>query len=118
MDNLILCLMDEEEKEKFNFNLSDNYYTYKKNNLTIGYARVNVVEPYQIYIFINADIRGNGYGTKLFSEVLNILKNNSVTQIAIETPISNRAMVRILEHYNGKEVTRYDDIAHYIVPIV
>ena len=118
MDNLVLCLMNEEEKKEYNFNLSDNYYAYKKNDLTIGYARVNVVEPYQIYIFINVDIRGNGYGTKLFNEVLNILRANNVTQIEAETPIGNRAMIRILEHYNGKEVTRYNDIVHYIVPVV
>lgn len=117
MDNLVLCDMNEAEKKEYNFDLGDDYYTYKNNDLVIGYARINVIEPYQIYIFVNENIRGNGYGTKLFQEVLDILKKNGVSQIETETSIGNIAMIRILEHYNGKEITRYGGMVHYIVPV-
>lgn len=117
MDDLVLCNMTDEEKRNYNFDLNDNCYAYKNDNLIIGYARINVVEPYQVYIFINEDIRGNGYGTKLFKEVLTVLKMNSIFQIEAETSMGNIAMIRILEHYGGQELTRYDGMVHYIVPI-
>lgn len=117
MEDLVLSIMSDEDKKSYNFSLSDHYYVYKRDGISIGYARLNIELPHQVYIFIDNKIRGNGYGTKLFKEILTILKNNNIKEIEIETPVRNIAMIRILEHYNGKEMTRYGGIAHYIVPI-
>lgn len=117
MEDLTFIVMEEEEKKSFNFNLDDTYYTYKKDDVIIGYARVNVVAPHKIYIFINDNMRSNGYGTKMFSEVLKLLKENNINNVEVEVPVGNVSMIRILERNNGKEITRIENIAHYLVPI-
>ena len=95
--NLELVKIKEDfysEFDKF-ITLTEPTYLYllKLNDKTIGYANIskeNNKEKNMLYLYIIEQYRGNGYGSKLVSQVNNWLFNNmGVDYIIAQVDVSN-----------------------------
>ncbi len=114
---LRLYKMSNEEKKEMNFSIQDNYYSFKTERETLGFAKINVLEKIDIYIFILENKRGNGYGNKLFYQVLETLKEEKVTSFELILPLQNIIMQRIVEAYGGIEESRKDNKIKYRITL-
>ncbi len=114
---LKLYKMTSEEKREMNFPFVDNYYSFKTERELLGFAKINVSEKVDIYIFILEPKRGNGYGKKLFRQVLETLKEENITSFDLIFPLKNVIMQKIVESYGGIEESRNEDNIKYKISI-
>lgn len=113
-----LYKMSEEEKEKRNLPLRDNYYYFKDNEEVLGFAKINYLENPDIYIFILENKRGFGYGNELFLKVMQNIKEHGINSFEIEFPLENLIMARVANKNGGIEDTRRGNVVKYIIPIL
>ena len=105
----------ESSTKKINYNEIDNnniknIYEYFYDNILVGYGIITNIENSKIYILIKKEYRNKGYGTKLFKEML--LKENKDIKVTCNSQI----MRRIIEKYNGVEISREGNYILYIIP--
>lgn len=112
---LKLHKMDIEEKKKMNFLGTDNYYSFKSEEELLGFAKINVIEKVDIYIFILEEKRGNGFGNELFSHVLEKVKEEGIHSFSISFPLNNVIMRKIVETYGGREESRKENLIKYSI---
>ncbi len=110
-----LFKMSDVEKKEYNLPIRDNYYFFKSNEELLGFAKINMLEKLDIYIFILEEKRGNGYGNELFMKVLENIKEYGIDSFEIKFPLNNVIMARIIEKNGGIEETRIDNYIKYIV---
>lgn len=112
---LKLHKMKEEEKKQMNFLEMDTCYSFKEGEELLGFAKINVLENIDIYIFILEEKRGNGFGNELFAQVLEKLKETGVNSFSLVFPLKNVIMRKIVETYGGKEESRKENFIKYTI---
>lgn len=85
-------------------------YKYFKDNIKIGYAIITKDEEDKIKIYIDEPYQGNGYGKKLFKDILDIVNN----EVVVKT--DNPIMKIIINFYGGIEISNKEGNITYKVP--
>lgn len=114
---LKLYKMDLKEKKEMNFLETDNYYSFKEEEELLGFAKINIMDNVDIYIFILEEKRGNGFGNELFSHVLEKVKEEGINSFSLVFPLKNVIMRKIVETYGGKEESRKENMVKYTIAI-
>lgn len=104
----------EEIRERFH---EGDCYKYKKDNKEIGLGVINNDENDKIFIYIKKDLRGNGYGKLLFTEVLNELIKRGYEHINVKFGKENIQMLKIVEYNGGLQISTDKKTVKYLIPI-
>ena len=102
-------------KEKF----PEGEYCYKllKDEEMIGVASINKDNEDKVYIFIKKELRGNGYGKFLFSEILKELNKKEYNDVIVKFEKENIQMLKIVKQNGGKHISTDKNIIRYVIPI-
>ena len=87
----------------------NNYYSVYNDDICIGCCGTNDDSNNMIYIYLDSEYRGNGLGTELFKEVLDMFNDD----IKITIQSNNIVMLRIIDHYNPMILLKNDEIGVY-----
>ena len=113
----MINLVKENEKslqpEKY-----DYCYKLVEDNRALGYGTINKDKENALFIFINKEERGNGYGKILFSKMLNETKNMGFNEVKITFGKENTPMLKIAEDNGGRKISSDEDTVKYVIPIV
>lgn len=90
-------------------------YCYKlvKDNMPLGFGTINKDKENAIFIFINKEQRGNGYGKILFSKMLEETKNIGYDEVKIKFSKENIPMTKIANENGGKQISADEDSLKY-----
>lgn len=91
-------------------------YSFKlvKDNQPLGFATINKDKENSIFIFINKEHRGNGYGKILFSKMLEETKNIGYDEVKITFSKENTPMMKIADDNGGKQASSDADSVKYV----
>lgn len=116
----------------FELNKIDNYksvigkeirnleaYEYLLNNKVIGYLFLNSEHSSRnnFYMKIMEDYQSNGYGKKLFKDVMSLLSDRNYKEIFINVEADNTRMINILKQNNSFELSTIHGIKEFIVKV-
>ena len=106
------------EGTKINIPVKDYESCYKlmKDDKTIGYGTINQNEENKLYIFVDEQERGKGYGDLLFSKILEETKNKGYNEAQISFNRNNMPMVKIATHNGGIYISSDGDTVRYVIP--
>ena len=108
-----------ENKEESNSKMKDSqyFYEFQKDNNTLGWATINKDDENKLYIFIDENFRGNGYGKLLFSEMMKELRNKDYKQFKVIFNKENIPMLKIVEDNNGLQIGADTKLFKFEIPI-
>ena len=86
-----------------------NYYSIYEDDKIIGFSAVNKDSNNMIYVYVEPHYRGNGFGTRIFNEMVEMFKNDII--LTVET--SNVIINRIISHYDPIINFKNTDICIY-----
>ena len=93
------------------------WLVYEKDNTILGYAYAGDFNTRCAYkytaetsVYLKHDHLGNGVGSKLYMELLKILKANKFRAIIGGVSLPNEASVRLHEKLGFKKVAHYKDV--------
>jgi len=91
-------------------------YCYKlvKDNMPLGFGTINKDKDNAIFIFVNKEQRGNGYGKILFSKMLEETKNIGYDEVKIKFSKENIPMLKIATDNGGNKTSEDADSVKYI----
>lgn len=91
-------------------------YCYKlvKENQPLGFGTINKDKENSVFIFINKEHRGNGYGKILFSKILEETKNIGYDEVKITFSKENTPMMKIADDNGGKKISSDADSVKYV----
>ena len=91
-------------------------YCYKlvKDEQPLGFGTINKDKENALFIFINKEQRGNGYGKILFSKMLEETKNIGYNEVKITFSKENTPMLKIADDNGGKQTSADEDSVKYI----
>ena len=113
----MFSLVEEMDNIKEIFPEGKNYFKLLKDSKMIGTAIIKQDEDDRLYIFIKKELRGNGYGKILFSEILKELKNRGYNDITIKFQKNNIPMLKIVTSNGGLHLSTDEQMVKYIIPI-
>ena len=106
-----LNINDTNEKE---------VYILKINNQIVGFGYI-LTNPQKenniISFFIKKEHQSNGYGTILFKNLLNIIKEKGHKKIELTIEKENYKTINIIEKFNGIHISTNMNLVKYIIPI-
>lgn len=91
-------------------------YCYKlvKDNQPLGFGTINKDKENALFIFINKEQRGNGYGKILFSKMLEETKNIGYNEVKIIFSKENTPMIKIADDNGGKQISADEGSIKYV----
>lgn len=95
----------------------DSCYNLVKDNQTIGFGTINKNKENEVFIFVQEQERGKGYGTLLFSKMLQETKNIGYDEAKIAFNRGNIPMLKIAIHNDGLQISSDEDSVKYVIPI-
>lgn len=93
----------------------DCCYKLVKDNQGIGYGTINKDKENQLFIFVDKQNRGNGYGKILFSKMLEETKNMGYNQVKISFEKDNEPMLKIVNDYAGTQLSNDGNTLKYVI---
>jgi len=107
----MINLIKVNEGEKPNLQPEKYDYCYKlvDGNQPLGYGTINKDKENGLFIFINKEQRGNGYGKILFSKMLDETKNKGCDEVKITFSKENIPMLKIATDNGGKQMPADED---------
>lgn len=102
-----------------NLQIGDYDYCYKlvKDEQGIGYGTINKNKENQLFIFIDKQERGNGYGKILFSKMLQETKNIGYNEVKISFEKENTPMKKIANDNGATQISEDENNVKYIISI-
>ena len=102
-----------------NLQIGEYDFCYKlvKDNEGIGYGTINKDQENQLFIFIDKQQRGNGYGKILFSKMLEETKNQGYNQVKILFEKENIPMQKIANDNGAQQISEDKNNVKYIISI-
>lgn len=94
----------------------ESCYKLMKDDKTIGFGIINQNQENQIYIFVEEQERGKGYGDMLFSKMIEETKNKGYNKAQILFSRNNMPMVKIATNNGGEHISSDGDTVKYVVP--
>ena len=104
----------KENQEGFQSEKYDYCYKLVKDNQPLGFGTINKDKENALFIFINKEQRGNGYGKILFSKMLEETKEIGFNEVKIAFSKENMPMVKIAEDNGGKQSSSDENSVKYI----
>lgn len=106
-------------KDVFNIDIDSSVEIYiLKNPTTIGYGLIKDTRENTLNIYIKEEYRSNGYGTKLFKELINIIrKTKKYKDISLIVSKEDTNINNIIKNNGGIEILEEKDKVHYIIPM-
>lgn len=95
----------------------EDIYKLVKDDKIIGYGTINKDKENIIYVFIEQDLRGNGYGKILFSEMIKIIEKLGYKDVKIIFKRENIQMLKITEKMGGLHLSSKEGEVQYLIPI-
>lgn len=92
-------------------------YKLVMDNRVIGYGTINKDKENIIYIFIENELRGNGYGKYLFSKMLQEVKNIGYKEAKVVFKTKNIQMLKIVKNEGGLHLSTNEGNEKYLIPI-
>ena len=114
----MIRLEEDNGKIKEKFPDGEKCYKFIENEKMIGLASINKDDEDKIYIFIKEELRGNGYGKKLFSEIIKELEKKEYKEINVKCETSNIQIKKIIIANGGIHLSTTKGIEKYIIPIL
>ena len=112
MINLIKENGENLQPEKY-----DYCYKLVKDNQLLGFGTINKDKENALFIFINKEQRGNGYGKILFSKMLEETKNMGYDEVKITFSKENEPMIKIVDDNGGQQTFADEDSVKYVFPL-
>jgi len=107
--------------KKFEPNLNigeyDSCYKLVKDNQGIGYGTINKNKENELFIFVDREQRGKGYGKILFSKMLDKTKEMGYKEVKIAFEKENTPMVKIANENKATPIPTDEDKIKYIIKI-
>ncbi len=97
------------EAEKY-----DHSFKLVKDNQPLGFGTINKDKENSVFIFINKEHRGNGYGKILFSKMLEETKNIGYDEVKIQFSKENTPMLKIADDNGGKQTSSDENSVKYV----
>ena len=115
----MINLIKVNKAEGPNLQIGEYDYCYKlvKDNQGIGYGTINKDQENQLFIFIDKQERGNGYGKILFSKMLEETKKNGYNEVNIAFEKENIPMYKIAEDNGAVQISTQGDTLKYVISI-
>lgn len=115
----MIHLIKIEKEIDPNYQIGEYDYCYKllKDNQGIGYGIINKNQENQVFIFIDKQQRGNGYGKILFSKMLKETKNMGYNEVKISFEKENIPMQKIAKDNGAKQISEDKNNIKYIISI-
>ena len=103
-----------------NLQIQDYDYCYKlvKDNQAVGFGTINKDKENALFIFIDKNQRGNGYGKVLFSKMLEETKNIGYNEAKIKFESDNIPMLKIATENGAKHLSTDGKEVRYVIPLV
>ena len=112
----MIDLVKVNKGEKPSFQPEKYEYCYKlvKDNQPLGFGTINEDKENGIFIFINKEQRGNGYGKILFSKILEEKKNIGYNEVKITFNKDNVPMQKIATDKGGMQTSSDENKVKYV----
>lgn len=94
-----------------------NIYKLVKDDRIIGYGTINKDIDNLVYIFIEENSRGEGYGKFLFSKMIEEVKTEGFKDIRLIFNKDNIRMLKIVKGAGGLHLSSLEQDVKYLVPI-
>lgn len=110
MENSQLVLLSCFDRELYKYVIGDDvvgFILLKSDNL----------ESVEFYIEIFEKYRGNGYGGRLFKEIITIFKNKNISKVTVFVSSDNFKMINILENNKSLLVSNNNGLREYLIPV-
>jgi len=106
-------------KKMYNIDIPPNIDIYLLQHLNIiGYGLIKDTQNNPLTIYINKEYRGNGYGQKLFQDLINIIKEkNKYKDITLTTNKKDIYINNIIKNNGGIEISEEKNKVLYTIPI-
>lgn len=92
-------------------------FMLKLNNKEIGYSYIFPNnDSNKIYIFINEDMRSNGFGSKTFEQLVKLLKQSNLDHLIFNIEKSNICANNIIAKFGGKLLSE-DNCKNWLLKI-
>ncbi len=99
-----------------NINFACDIYALKNQNI-LGYGLLKE-DKTNLYIYVKKEFRGNGYGTKIFNELIDIIrKNTNYSDISLSINKEDIRTNNIIKNNGGIEVSKEKNNITYIIPL-
>ena len=97
----------------------DYKYIYKmvKDEKVIGYGTINKDQENVIYIYIQEEYRGNGYGKILFHKMIEETKKEGIREIKLIFKRNNIQMLKIATNVGGLHLSTMEENVQYLIHI-
>ena len=92
-------------------------YKLVKDDKVIGYGTINNDKENIIYIYIEEQLRGNGYGKILFSKMIEEIKKIGYKEVKIKFAKENIQMLKIVKNNEGLHLSSNEDGVTYLIPL-
>lgn len=92
----------------------DCCYKLMKGDQPLGFGTINKDKENALFIFINKEQRGNGYGKELFLKMLEETKKMGCNKVKIKFSKENIPMIKIAEGSKGKKVSEDQENIKYV----
>lgn len=92
-------------------------YKLVKDDKIIGYGTINKDIENLVYIFIEENSRGEGYGKLLFSKMLEKVRIEGFKEIRLVFRRNNIQMLKIIKGVEGLHISSIGEEVKYVVPI-
>lgn len=96
----------------------ETLYRLVKDNKTIGLGTINKDKENGIYIYIEENLRGNGYGKILFSKIIEEVKKKGLKEIRVTFNKENIQILKIVHGNRGVHLSTNKEKVKYLIPIV
>ena len=107
----------EDIKPNLQIGEYDVCYKLVKDNQGIGYGTINKDKENQLFIYIDKQQRGKGYGKILFSKMLEETKNKGYQEVNIAFQKENIPMLKIADDNGGIQTSSDGDTFKYVISI-
>lgn len=109
-----MCHLLKTDEENLHSEKYDYCYKLVKGNQPLGFGTINKDKENALFIFINKEQRGNGYGKILFSKMLEETKNIGYNEAKITFSKENTPMLKIATDNGGKQIQSDEDSVKYL----
>ena len=93
-------------------------YKLVKDDKIIGYGTINKDEGNKIYIFIENELRENGYGKALFSKMIEEVRKIGYKDVKVAFKKENIQMLKIVKNAGGIHLSTNNGEDKYLIPIL
>lgn len=109
-----MCHLVKADEENLYPEKYDYCYKLVNDNQPLGFATINKDKENALFIFINKEQRGNGYGKILFSKMLDETKKIGYNEVKITFSKENIPMIKIADDNGGNQTSSDEDSVKYV----